>query len=65
MNSNKNSNHPISRRDFIATAATATAASTFTARSYAQIIGANSRLNFAIIGLNPAPTRIFLPQGQR
>src|SRR5450756_847184 len=44
----------ISRREFLSTAATATtvAALSPTARSYARILGANDRLNFAIIGLN-------------
>ncbi|MDP9037797.1 MAG: Gfo/Idh/MocA family oxidoreductase [Acidobacteriota bacterium] len=39
-----------SRRQFLA--ASAASAAAFTARSYAQILGANERLNFAIIGLN-------------
>ncbi len=44
----------ISRREFISTAATATTAAALapTARSYAQIVGANDRINFAVIGLN-------------
>ncbi len=51
----------ITRRDFLATgtaalafapAATLAATPTPTARSYAQILGANERLNFAVIGLN-------------
>ena len=44
----------ISRREFVSTAATVTAAAAFTstARSYAQIAGANDRVNFAVIGLN-------------
>src|SRR5215831_15458868 len=44
----------ISRREFISTAATATTAAALapTARSYAQIVGANERINFAVIGLN-------------
>jgi predicted dehydrogenase len=44
----------ISRREFVSTAATVTAAAalTSTARSYAQIAGANDRVNFAVIGLN-------------
>lgn len=41
----------ITRRDFLATG-TAALASATTARSYAQILGANDRVNFAIIGLN-------------
>jgi predicted dehydrogenase len=45
-----------SRRDFLRTSAAAAAttaiASRFTARSYAQIAGANERVNFAVIGLN-------------
>lgn len=39
------------RREFLSTAAMTTAAA-FTARSYAQIAGANERMNFAVIGLN-------------
>ena len=47
----------ITRRKFIGTLTTAAAAGaiaplTSTARSYARILGANDRLNFAIIGLN-------------
>jgi predicted dehydrogenase len=44
----------ISRREFISTAATATTAAALapTARSYARVLGANDRLNFAVIGLN-------------
>lgn len=45
-----------SRRRFLRTAAGAASAaalsSRFTARSYAQIAGANERVNFAVIGLN-------------
>ena len=45
-----------SRRGFLRTAAAAASAaalsSRFTARSYAQIAGANERVNFAVIGLN-------------
>lgn len=42
------------RRDFLNTLATgaATLAVASTARSYAQILGSNERLNFAIVGLN-------------
>ncbi len=45
---------PTTRRDFLATASAATAglAIASTAKSYAQIAGANSRVNFAVIGLN-------------
>ena len=43
---------PPSRREFLATASGAIAGTAFTAKSYAQIAGANSRLNFAVIGLN-------------
>src|ERR1700733_4258479 len=44
----------ISRREFLSTAATATTAAALapTARSYARVLGANDRLNFAVIGLN-------------
>ena len=44
----------ISRRKFIANAATATTAAALapTARSYARVLGANDRVNFAVIGLN-------------
>ena len=44
----------ITRRDFLDTMAVGAAglAVATTAKSYAQIIGANDRLNFAIIGLN-------------
>ncbi|HLI76127.1 MAG TPA: Gfo/Idh/MocA family oxidoreductase [Acidobacteriaceae bacterium] len=46
----------ISRRTFLRTSAAAASAtalsSRFTARSYAQIAGANERVNFAVIGLN-------------
>jgi predicted dehydrogenase len=44
----------ISRRDFIDTLAIGAAgmAVRSTAKSYAQILGANNRLNFAVIGLN-------------
>jgi hypothetical protein len=44
----------VSRRNFLQTmaAGTATAALSSTARSYAQIVGSNERLNFAVIGLN-------------
>src|SRR5580698_9818837 len=44
----------ISRREFISTAATATTAAALapTARSYARVLGANDRINFAVIGLN-------------
>ena len=44
----------ISRRDFLGTLATGTAglAIASNARSYAQIMGANDRVNFAIIGLH-------------
>ncbi len=43
-----------SRREFLATATAATAglAIASTAKSYAQIAGSNSRVNFAVIGLN-------------
>jgi predicted dehydrogenase len=41
----------INRREFLTTA-TAALAYASTAKSYAQIVGANDRLNFAIIGLN-------------
>jgi predicted dehydrogenase len=41
----------INRREFLTTSA-ATVAYATTARSYAQILGANNRLNFAVIGLN-------------
>ena len=41
----------VTRRDFLATG-TAALASASTARSYAQIVGSNDRLNFAVIGLN-------------
>ncbi len=39
-------------RDAVVAAGTTALASRFTARSYAQIAGANERLNFAVIGLN-------------
>lgn len=44
----------ITRRRFLDTVAVGTAGLAFgtTAKSYAQILGANSRLNFAVIGLN-------------
>jgi predicted dehydrogenase len=44
----------ISRRDFVSTLATGVAGMAIgsTAKSYAQIIGANERVNFAVIGLN-------------
>jgi len=44
----------LTRREFLPTLALGTAACaiTSTARSYAQILGANSRVNFALIGLN-------------
>jgi predicted dehydrogenase len=44
----------ISRREFLSTAATVSTAAALapTARSYAQILGANERVNFAVIGLN-------------
>ena len=44
----------ISRRKFVGTAALGAAGSALsaTARSYGQILGANERVNFAIIGLN-------------
>jgi predicted dehydrogenase len=44
----------MTRRDFLDKAATGAAGMAFgaTAKSYAQIMGANSRLNFAVIGLN-------------
>jgi predicted dehydrogenase len=44
----------ITRREFISTAATATTAAALapTARSYARVLGANERINFAVIGLN-------------
>lgn len=44
----------ISRRDFIqsATATAVGVAVSSTAKSYAQIVGANERVNFAVIGLN-------------
>lgn len=42
----------ITRRDFLATGTAALAATSVTARSYAQIAGSNDRLNFAVIGLN-------------
>ncbi|MGC2163006.1 MAG: Gfo/Idh/MocA family oxidoreductase [Silvibacterium sp.] len=41
----------ITRREFLATSA-ATLAVTSTAKSYSQILGANDRLNFAVIGLH-------------
>ncbi len=41
----------ISRRQFISTATSAVAISS-TASSYARIVGANDRVNFAVIGLN-------------
>ncbi|HEY4355819.1 MAG TPA: Gfo/Idh/MocA family oxidoreductase [Acidobacteriaceae bacterium] len=42
----------ITRRHFLQTAAAAGALTTWTARSYASIAGANERVQFAIIGLN-------------
>src|ERR1039457_7629137 len=44
----------ITRREFLDTLAVATAglAGATTAKSYAQILGSNDRLNFAVIGLN-------------
>ena len=41
-----------SRRDFLRVSAATALGSRFTAKSYAQIAGANERVNFAIIGLN-------------
>ena len=41
-----------SRRNFLLTASAAAVASRFTAKSYAQIAGANERVNFAVIGLH-------------
>ena len=41
----------MTRRDFTAKAAAAVTVAT-TAKSYSQILGANNRLNFAVIGLN-------------
>ncbi len=40
------------RREFIGTLAAGTAGLALTAKSYSQVLGANDRLNFAIIGLN-------------
>ncbi len=42
----------MSRREFVSGLAAAGVASTWTARSYAAIAGANERVNFAVIGLN-------------
>lgn len=42
----------VTRRDFLRNAAVAGALTTWTARSYASIAGANERVQFAIIGLN-------------
>jgi len=44
----------VTRRDFLDTVATATAglAIASTARSYSRILGANDRLNFAVVGLH-------------
>ena len=42
----------ISRREFLSTAATTAAALGSSAKSYARILGANERVNFAVIGLN-------------
>ena len=42
----------ISRRRFLQSAAAAGAAAPWSARSYAAILGANERVNFAVIGLN-------------
>ena len=50
----------MTRREFLdgAVASAAGLAISSTAKSYAQIIGANNRLNFAVIGLNgPARPR--------
>ncbi len=41
---------PVSRRDFLATAGAATAAVTWTAQSYARVIGANDRIRTGFIG---------------
>ncbi len=42
----------ITRRRFIHTLGAGAIAASSTAKSYAQILGSNSRLNFAVIGLN-------------
>jgi predicted dehydrogenase len=42
----------ITRRDFVAGAAASGAAVQWSARSYAAIVGANERVQFAVIGLN-------------
>jgi hypothetical protein len=42
----------ITRRTFLGRAATAAAAATFTARSWAQVAGANSDIRLAIAGMN-------------
>jgi predicted dehydrogenase len=47
-----NSNQTHSRRAFLGGLAAAGALSTSSARSYASIVGANDRVNFAIAGLN-------------
>lgn len=44
--------HMQSRRNFIKTTAAATAGLGFSASSYANIVGANDRLNVAVIGMN-------------
>lgn len=42
--------HPFSRRSFLKTSALAAGALAFPASSYAAILGANDRINFAVIG---------------
>ena len=42
----------VSRRDFVGGLAAAGVLSSCTAKSYAAIVGANDRINFAVIGLN-------------
>jgi predicted dehydrogenase len=48
------SNHEtrVSRRNFVGGLAAAGVISTWTAKSYAAVVGANDRVNFAVIGLN-------------
>ncbi len=51
---NKEENKMVTRREFLDTLAIGAAGLTIgsTAKSYAQIMGSNDRLNFAVIGLN-------------
>ena len=51
----------VTRREFLDAIAVGTAGlAVTTAKSYARILGANDRLNFAVIGLNGAAMRTLL-----